>query len=92
MESINLKLPFLTKKHCIYKRFVTHLQFFVQRLFEGRMLEETDSFLYEQISRQYPNELEAAMKISGYVEASAKTVITREEILNLTIHITRVFR
>ena len=75
-----------------FSRFVTHLQFFVQRLLEGRMLEEKDSFLYEQISRQYPNELEAAMKISGYVETSTKTAITREEILYLTIHITRVFR
>lgn len=75
-----------------FSRFVTHLQFFVQRLLEGRMLKETDSFLYEQISRQYPAELEAAMKIRDYVEKSAQTAITREELLYLTIHITRVFR
>ncbi len=31
-------------------------------------------------------------EISGYVEKSTKTLITREEILYLTIHITRVFR
>lgn len=75
-----------------FSRFVTHLQFFVQRLLEGRMLEETDGFLYEQISRQYPVELEAAMKIRDYVKKAAGTVITREELLYLTIHITRVFR
>lgn len=75
-----------------FSRFVTHLQFFVQRLLEGRMLEEKDPFLFEQISRQYPIELEAAMKISGYIENTMKLVITREEILYLTIHITRVFR
>lgn len=75
-----------------FSRFVTHLQFFVQRLLEGRMLEEKDPFLFEQISRQYPVELEAAMKISGYVENTMKLSITREEILYLTIHITRVFR
>lgn len=75
-----------------FSRFVTHLQFFVQRLLENRMLEEKDSFLFEQISRQYPEELAAAMKISGYVERTLKKAITREELLYLTIHITRVFR
>lgn len=75
-----------------FSRFVTHLQFFVQRLLEDRMLEEKDSFLFEQISRQYPEELAAAMKISGYVERTLKKAITREELLYLTIHITRVFR
>jgi len=75
-----------------YSRFVTHLQFFVQRLMEGKMLEENEAFLYEQISRQYPTELECAMKISDYVEGVLKVKISREEILYLTIHITRVFR
>lgn len=75
-----------------FSRFVTHLQFFVQRLLEDRMLEEKDSFLFEQISRQYPEELETAVKISGYVEKTLKKAITREELLYLTIHITRVFR
>lgn len=75
-----------------FSRFVTHLQFFVQRLLEDRMLEEKDSFLFEQISSQYPEELAAAMKISGYVERTLKKAITREELLYLTIHITRVFR
>ncbi|WP_240193775.1 PRD domain-containing protein [Bacillus sp. PDNC022] len=50
-----------------YSRFLTHLQFFVQRLLENKMLETDDHDLIDQIMRKYPEEVKCVEKIEKYI-------------------------
>ena len=71
-------------------RFITHLQFFVQRLFDDKLNESKDNFIFEQVKKQYPKEFNCARLIGDYVEKSFDKKIGNEELLYLTIHIVRL--
>lgn len=71
-------------------RFITHLQFFVQRLFDDKLNESKDNFIFEQVKKQYPKEYNCAKLIGDYVKKSFDKDIGNEELLYLTIHIVRV--
>lgn len=71
-------------------RFITHLQFFVQRLFDNKLNKSKDNFIFEQVKKQYPREYNCARLIGDYVKKSLGKNIGNEELLYLTIHIVRV--
>lgn len=73
-----------------YSRFITHLQFFIQRLLEGKMMGEKDDFILQQVMMKYPKEYECALLIKEYVKGQMGKVIESDELLYLTIHITRI--
>lgn len=73
-----------------YSRFLTHLQFFVQRMLENKMLEAGDHELFERILEKYPDENECALKIANYVKKHFDYLISSEEKMYLIIHINRV--
>ena len=73
-----------------YSRFITHLQFFIQRLLEGKMMGEKDDFILQQVMMKYPKEYECALLIKEYVKGQMGKVIENDELLYLTIHITRI--
>lgn len=73
-----------------YSRFLTHLQFFVQRLLENKMLESKDDELLERISIKYPEESSCVSKINNYIGAKFDRFMSNEERLYLIIHISRV--
>nr|WP_154888940.1 PRD domain-containing protein [Paenibacillus xylanexedens] len=73
-----------------YSRFLTHLQFFVQRLLENSMLESKDDELLERISSKYPEESNCVSKINNYIGAKFERFMSNEERLYLIIHISRV--
>ncbi|CAI6047138.1 Transcription antiterminator LicT [Paenibacillus sp. JJ-100] len=73
-----------------YSRFLTHLQFFVQRLLENTMLESKDDELLERISNKYPEESNCVSKINNYIGAKFERYMSKEERLYLIIHISRV--
>ena len=75
-----------------YIRFFTHLQYFVQRIFEGHIFETKDnSFrLYKQISQTYPSEFEAVQKIKKYIKSQYRSDISHDEEVYLMIHLHRV--
>lgn len=73
-----------------YSRFLTHLQFFVQRLMENKMLESQDSELLDQISNKYPEEGKCVASINTYIGAKFHRHMSSEEMLYLIIHISRV--
>lgn len=73
-----------------YSRFLTHLQFFVQRLLENKMLESKDDELLERISSKYPEESICVSKINNYIGAKFDRFMSNEEMLYLIIHISRV--
>lgn len=73
-----------------YSRFLTHLQFFVQRLLENKMLESKDDELLERISGKYPEEHSCVSKINKYIAVKFDRSMSNEEMLYLIIHLGRV--
>ncbi|MGY8623520.1 BglG family transcription antiterminator LicT [Bacillus safensis] len=73
-----------------YSRFLTHLQFFVQRLLENKMLETDDHDLIDQIMRKYPEEVKCVEKIEKYIKTSVDYTISSDEKMYLIIHVNRV--
>ena len=73
-----------------YSRFLTHLQFFVQRLLDDRLNISKDSFILQQVKNQYPKEYRCAELIGDYVKNTLDKDINNEELLYLTMHIIRV--
>lgn len=73
-----------------YNRFLTHVKFFVERFFADKMLEDQDDFLYQQISRSYPNAMRGASKIQDYIRQVYEKEISREELVYLAVHIQRL--
>ena len=77
-----------------YSRFVIHMQFFLQRLLEDKMLEEDGASIYESVLTEGSAE---AKKAAGCVEQIRKYIrnllgkeISREEQIYLIVHITRM--
>ncbi|QLG39772.1 MULTISPECIES: BglG family transcription antiterminator LicT [unclassified Paenibacillus] len=73
-----------------YSRFLTHLQFFIQRLFEHKTLNTQDHELFDQIASKYPQEEQCVQLIKEYIEARFEHTISSEEMMYLIIHINRV--
>ncbi|WP_144491660.1 BglG family transcription antiterminator LicT [Bacillus sp. WP8] len=73
-----------------YSRFLTHLQFFVQRLLENKMLETDDHDLIDQIMRKYPEEVKCVEKIEKYIKTNVDYTIFSDEKMYLIIHVNRV--
>ncbi|UPK41484.1 BglG family transcription antiterminator LicT [Paenibacillus pabuli] len=73
-----------------YSRFVTHLQFLAQRLLEERTLDSDNFFLYDNISSTFAREHQCTLVIKSYIEKSFKFILTKEEQIYLTIHISRL--
>ncbi|WP_239256805.1 BglG family transcription antiterminator LicT [Listeria ilorinensis] len=73
-----------------YTRFVTHLQYFAQRMLRNEVIESGDDFLYEQVQKKYPEAFHCTEKINAYLINTHQTKLTRDEQVYLTIHIYRV--
>ncbi|MBA5711218.1 transcriptional antiterminator LicT [Bacillus velezensis] len=75
-----------------YYRFVTHLKFFAQRLFNGTHMESQDDFLLETVKEKYHRAYECTKKIQTCIERAYEHKLTSDELLYLTIHIERVVK
>ncbi|MBV1508083.1 PRD domain-containing protein [Listeria monocytogenes] len=73
-----------------YTRFITHLQYFAQRLLRKEIVDSGDDFLYEQVQIKYPEAFKCTKKIDAYLINTHHTELTRDERVYLTIHIYRV--
>lgn len=73
-----------------YNRFVTHTQYFAQRVVNGSVQGKNDSFLYEQVKLNYPEAFACAEKIKTYIETSHDFPMSPDEQVYLTIHIQRL--
>ena len=80
----------LNKESLNYSRFITHLQFFLQRVIEGKVADNKNSFILAQIERQEPDKVNCARNIKSYVEKILNIEIGDDEILYLTMHIIRI--
>lgn len=73
-----------------YERFITHLKFFVQRIFHGTELNEADNGFLTMLKEQYKNEYSCALKIREYIQKEFQIELTENELIYLTIHIKRI--
>lgn len=75
-----------------YERFVTHLKFFIQRAVNRQYYPSEDAELYELYRNKVPKCYDCARKIKKYMEEKTGLEVTEEEVMYLTIHISRVIR
>lgn len=73
-----------------YERFITHLKFFVQRVFSGTVLEDNDQSFILMLKEQYSNEYRCALKVRDYMRKEFGQELSEDELVYLTIHIRRV--
>ncbi|WP_134684652.1 BglG family transcription antiterminator LicT [Brevibacillus migulae] len=73
-----------------YHRFVTHLRFFAQRVFQGTHYDNDDDYLYIMIKQKHKEAASCTEKIKDYIKKEYNHTLTNEEMLYLTIHIERV--
>lgn len=74
-----------------YSRFITHMKFFGQRLFNSKMApDDDDDSLRESIKTSYKKDYNCAVKIRGYISSKYNKSVTEEEMAFLTIHLRRI--
>ncbi|GGN99250.1 BglG family transcription antiterminator LicT [Saccharibacillus kuerlensis] len=73
-----------------YFRFITHLKFFAQRVFNGAHYENNYDHLYEAIRDKHPDAARCTEKIRSFVSKEYNHELTSEEMLYLTVHLKRV--
>ncbi|MGX7235278.1 BglG family transcription antiterminator LicT [Enterococcus italicus] len=74
-----------------FERFVTHLKFFVQRVFTDVHLDgdETAGSMF-MLKDKYPKEYQCALKIGEYIQKQFGRKLDNDELIYLTIHIKRI--
>jgi len=80
----------LDEKSLDYQRLVTHIRYFVHRLFTGELVESDDDRLYEQVKTAYPKCYACVGKVEEYFRIKFQIQITKEEMMYLMLHIGRV--
>lgn len=73
-----------------YHRFVTHIQYFAQRVANGVIEGQNDAFLYEQVKANYPDSFACATKIRQHIAEVYQFDMSKDEQVYLTIHIQRL--
>lgn len=74
-----------------YSRLVTHLKFFVHRVFSDNALDDGQEELAQMVQRIYPTEYECGKKIVDYIsEKYQEHKISQDEVTYLAMHIRRI--
>lgn len=74
-----------------YERFVTHLKYFVKRIFANQEIEDdNDENFFLMIKTQYKNEFLCVLKVYEYLQKQYGIQLTNDEMIYLTIHIRRI--
>ena len=73
-----------------YERFITHLKFFIQRVFSGNTIEGENDKFFIMIKEQYKEEYTCALKVYDYFRNNYDLALSNEEMIYFTIHIQRV--
>ncbi len=73
-----------------YQRFVTHLKFFGQRLFNNKFHNNDDPVFHQMIKDRYFTDYHCAEEIRDYINETYHHVISDDEMVFLTIHLRRV--
>lgn len=73
-----------------YRRFITHLRYFAERVLTGKIVvSETEDF-YEELMRHRPDAMTVAWVIRDYVQDKYQHTLPKDELTWLSIHISRL--
>lgn len=86
---VSLDTP-LNENSINFSRFVTHLQFFIQRIINDDFSEKDVTDFLEDVIEHYPDAYRCACRIKTYIENTFSITLGNEELLYLAIHINRV--
>ena len=76
-----------------YYRFVTHLKFFSQRLFQHNTYNgDSDDDLLDVIKNKYSEAFECILKIKTFIKKKYDYDLTSDEMIYLTIHVEKVIQ
>ena len=77
-----------------FHRFVVHLRYFAQRLFQGKLMtdspDESDTAFRALIARSCKEHYKCARCVADYIEKTWHQTLSQEELIYLTIHLKRV--
>lgn len=73
-----------------FSRFISHLQFFAERFFCGKLMDSNDDFLFHQMQQGYPEATDCAEKIRTFVLRKYNVFLPNEETAYLALHIVRL--
>lgn len=77
-----------------FSRFVVHLRYFAQRLFQGKLMEdkreEQDELFRQLIMKNCGQHYKCACCIGEYVKNTCQKELSEEELIYLTIHLKRI--
>lgn len=73
-----------------YDRFITHLKFFVKRIFLNKEIDDGDSSFFTIIKNQYKEAYTCVLKVYEYILKEYNIKLTNDEMMFLTIHIHRI--
>lgn len=80
----------LNEQSIHYERFVTHLKFFLKRVFSGQEIDDGDMSFFLMIKNQYKKAYTCVLKVEAYIRKECQIELTNDEIMYLTVHIHRV--
>ncbi|WP_124067323.1 PRD domain-containing protein [Clostridium sp. E02] len=75
-----------------YRRFVTHIRFFAQRMLQGKQYEASENEWYQILKDKYRRAYNCIVKIADYIHDRYHYEVDREEMMYLMIHIEKVTR
>jgi beta-glucoside operon transcriptional antiterminator len=77
-----------------FNRFVVHLRYFAQRLFQGKMMEdaqgERDEVFRQLIMKNCKEHYKCAQCVADYIKNTYQKNLSDEELTYLTIHLKRI--
>lgn len=73
-----------------YERFITHLKFFGQRLFNNKRSDQKDEAFHNIVKERFLKDYRCAEKIRNYIVDKYHITITEEEMMFLTIHLRKI--
>lgn len=73
-----------------YYRYMTHLNFFAQRITENIHYKSEDNRILEAALSKYPEEYSCSKKVVNYISDHYGYSASEEEILYLTVHLTHI--
>lgn len=77
-----------------FNRFVVHLRYFAQRLFQGKMMEdaqgERDEVFRQLIMKNCKEHYKCAQCVGDYIKNTYQKNLSDEELIYLTIHLKRI--
>ena len=77
-----------------FNRFVVHLRYFAQRLFQGKTMEdaqgERDEVFRQLIMKNCKEHYKCAQCIAQYIQNTYQKSLSEEELIYLTIHLKRI--